>query len=228
MAAPDAQLPPQPWITERATRAVVEALRAEGAEVRFVGGCVRDSVAGRPVRDIDIATVDPPEKVLALLAAAGLKGVPTGIKHGTVTAVAHHRPFEVTTLRRDVETHGRHATVAFTDDWQADAARRDFTFNALSLSPELSFTEYVGRLDQIDGLRAIVKKQVNPGTPAETASTMEFVLEALHQNSLVGKDQLSDAATTYNDIMGSMLSSLGPIDDDDDDLDEDDFYRRYR
>ena len=100
--------------------------------------------------------------------------------------------------------------------------------NTLSLSPELSFKDYAGRLDKIDGLRTMVKKQINPGTPAETASTMELVLEALHQNSLVGKDQLSDEATTYNDIMGSMLSSLGSFDDDDDDLDEDDFYRRYR
>ncbi len=100
--------------------------------------------------------------------------------------------------------------------------------NALSLSPELSFADYAARLDRIDGLRAVVKKHVNAATPAEAASTMEFVLEALHQNSLVGKDHLSDEATTYNDIMGSMLSSLGPIDDDDDDLDEDDFYRRYR
>ena len=87
--------------------------------------------------------------------------------------------------------------------------------------------DYAARLDQVDGLRALVKKKLKPGTPAETASTMEFVLEALHQNSLVGKDQLSDEATTYNDIMGSMLSALGPLDDDDD-LDEDDFYRRYQ
>lgn len=129
-------LPPQPWMSAPATSAVVAALSAGGSEVRFVGGCVRDAVLGRaPGGDIDVATPDSPERVIQLLEAAGLKAVPTGIDHGTVTAIAHHRPFEVTTLRRDVETDGRWAKVAFTDDWTADAARRDFTFNALSCSP---------------------------------------------------------------------------------------------
>ena len=129
-------LSPQPWMTAPATSAVIAALSAGGSEVRFVGGCVRDAVLGRaPGGDIDIATPDLPARVISLLEAAGLKAVPTGIAHGTVTAVAFHKPFEVTTLRRDVETYGRHAKVAFTDDWTADAARRDFTFNALSCSP---------------------------------------------------------------------------------------------
>jgi poly(A) polymerase len=129
-------LPPQPWMTAPATSAVIAALSAGGSEVRFVGGCVRDAILGRaPGGDIDIATPDSPERVIHLLEAAGLKAVPTGIDHGTVTAIAHRTPFEVTTLRRDVETNGRWAKVAFTDDWTADAARRDFTFNALSCSP---------------------------------------------------------------------------------------------
>jgi poly(A) polymerase len=126
----------QPWMKAPETLAVVAALRAGGSEVRFVGGCVRDAIVGRPVTDIDIATPDPPPRVIELLEAAGLKAVPTGIDHGTVTAVSHHRPYEITTLRRDVETDGRHAKVAFTDDWAADAARRDFTFNALSCTPD--------------------------------------------------------------------------------------------
>ncbi|MDH3472432.1 MAG: CCA tRNA nucleotidyltransferase [Rhodospirillales bacterium] len=130
------RLAPRDWMTAPETRAVLAALTAEGAEVRFVGGCVRDALAGRPVRDIDLATPDPPERVMTLLDRAGLKAVPTGLDHGTVTAVSNHRPYEVTTLRHDVETHGRHATVAFTDDWQADAARRDFTFNAMSCRPD--------------------------------------------------------------------------------------------
>jgi len=130
------RIEPQPWMTAPETRAVIAALTAEGAEVRFVGGCVRDALAGRPVKDVDIATPDRPEKVMALLRAAGIKAVPTGIEHGTVTAVAGHHPFEITTLRHDVETDGRRAKVAFTDDWEADAARRDLTFNALSCSPE--------------------------------------------------------------------------------------------
>src|ERR1700690_1195729 len=95
-------LPLRPWMTEPATKAVIAALTAGGSEVRFVGGCVRDGILGRPVTDIDIATPDAPAQVIDLLRAAGLKAVPTGIEHGTVTAVAHHRPFEVTTLRRDV------------------------------------------------------------------------------------------------------------------------------
>ncbi|MEE9210650.1 MAG: CCA tRNA nucleotidyltransferase, partial [Kiloniellales bacterium] len=99
------------------TRAVIAALSAEGAEARFVGGCVRDALAGRQVQDVDIATRLPPEEVMRLLAAAGLKAVPTGIEHGTVTAVAGGKPFEITTLRVDVETDGRRAKVAFTDDW---------------------------------------------------------------------------------------------------------------
>ena len=129
-------LPPQPWMRAPATEAVIAALTAGGKEVRFVGGCVRDALLGRAVTDIDIATPDQPPRVIELLEAAGLKAVPTGIDHGTVTAVALHQPFEITTLRHDVETYGRRAKVAFTDDWVADAARRDFTFNAMSCAPD--------------------------------------------------------------------------------------------
>ena len=119
-------------MTAPQTMAVVAALTAAGADVRFVGGCVRDAVCGRPVRDIDIATPDPPERVVELLERAGLGVVPTGIDHGTVTALSGGRFFEVTSLRIDVETDGRRARVAFTNDWVADAARRDFTINTLS------------------------------------------------------------------------------------------------
>jgi len=123
-------------MTAPAVTKVFEALTHEGAEVRFVGGCVRDAVAQRPVRDVDLATADTPERVIELLEQASLKAAPTGIHHGTVTAIADGEAFEVTTLRRDVETFGRHATVAFTDDWLADAERRDFTFNAMSCRPD--------------------------------------------------------------------------------------------
>ena len=133
-------------MTAPETRAVLAALGAEGAAPRFVGGCVRDAVLGRPVKDVDIATPDPPERVVELIERAGLKAVPTGLAHGTVTAVARGRPFEVTTLRIDVETYGRHAKVAFTDDWQADAARRDLTINALSGTPDGRVFDYFGGL----------------------------------------------------------------------------------
>lgn len=126
-------LPPQPWLTHPATVAVMDALEAAGGGdcARFVGGCVRNAILGVPVRDIDIATTLTPPAVMEALKAAGLKAVPTGVEHGTVTAVAKGRPFEITTLRRDVETDGRRAVVAFTTDWSEDAARRDFRLNAL-------------------------------------------------------------------------------------------------
>jgi poly(A) polymerase len=127
------RIEPQPWMTSPKTRAVLDALAAGGAGVRFVGGCVRDATIGRKISDIDLATDAPPERVMELLEAAGLKVVPTGLAHGTVTAVSGGAPYEITTLRHDVETDGRRAVVAFTDDWKADAARRDFTMNALSL-----------------------------------------------------------------------------------------------
>ena len=150
---PAGKLERQEWMTAPATRAVLEALGAEGAEVRFVGGCVRDALARRPVKDVDLATADPPETVIALLHRAGLKAVPTGLDHGTITAVSDHRPFEVTTLRRDVETHGRRATVAFTDDWKADAARRDFTFNALSCAPDGTLYDPFGGREDLEAGR---------------------------------------------------------------------------
>ena len=149
----------QPWMNAPDTRAVVEALSAGGSEVRFVGGCLRDALVGRSVTDIDIATPDPPARVIELLQAAGLKAVPTGIEHGTVTAVSHHRPFEITTLRHDVETYGRRAKVAFTDDWVADAARRDFTFNALSCTPDgRLYDPFGGRADLAAGRVCFVGK----------------------------------------------------------------------
>ena len=146
---PAGRIEPQDWMRAPATRAVLAALGAEGAEPRFVGGCVRDAVAGRPVRDVDLATPDPPERVIALLERAGIKVVPTGIDHGTVTAVSRGRPFEVTTLRVDVETDGRHARVAYTDDWLADAARRDLTINALSCTPDGTLYDPFGGLEDL-------------------------------------------------------------------------------
>lgn len=123
----------QPWLTARATRAVMAALEAAGGPgcARFVGGCVRNALLEQPIDDIDIATTLRPEETDRAIRAAGLKAVPTGMAHGTVTAVSERMPFEITTLRRDVSTDGRNATVAFTDDWVEDAARRDFRLNAV-------------------------------------------------------------------------------------------------
>lgn len=148
------RIEPQPWMTDSVTRGVLEALSAGGAQARFVGGSVRDALLGRriprssPRTDIDIATPAPPERVIKLLEKHGIKVVPTGLAHGTVTAIAGTPPrhFEITTLRRDIETYGRRARVAFDADWAADAARRDFTINAIFLDPDGTVHDPVGGL----------------------------------------------------------------------------------
>jgi poly(A) polymerase len=119
------------WLINPATQAVFSALSAAGIDARAVGGAVRNSLLGEPVSDIDLATPATPQSVMQAAQAAGLRAIATGLDHGTVTIISGHRPYEVTTLRRDVETFGRHATVAFTTDWAEDASRRDFTMNAL-------------------------------------------------------------------------------------------------
>jgi poly(A) polymerase/tRNA nucleotidyltransferase (CCA-adding enzyme) len=116
---------------------------------RIVGGAVRDALANLPIADIDLATPDPPDRIMAALSRAGLRAVPTGLAHGTVTAISNGRPFEITTLRRDVATDGRHAEVAWTDDWRADAARRDFTVNAMSLDRAGTVHDHFGGADDL-------------------------------------------------------------------------------
>ena len=143
------RIEPPAWMTAPATRAVLAALETDGAVARFVGGCVRDTLAGRPVADLDIATTGMPEDNVRLLVAAGIKVIPTGLQHGTVTAVCRHQPFEVTTLRRDVETDGRHAKVAYTDDWRGDAARRDFTMNALYADARGRVHDWFGGIEDL-------------------------------------------------------------------------------
>jgi len=140
------RIAPQPWMVEPATRAVLAALSTGGVEARFVGGSVRDALLGKRIGDIDIATPASPERVIELLEKAGIMVVPTGLAHGTVTAIVPPRHFEITTLRRDVETYGRRARVAFDADWAADAARRDFTINAIFLTPEGTLQDPVGGL----------------------------------------------------------------------------------
>lgn len=122
----------QPWLTSPAAARVMDALdKARPGSARFVGGCVRNALLGEPVADIDIATQLTPDQVEQAMRAANIAVHATGIEHGTLTVVADHQPFEVTTLRQDVETDGRRATVAFTEDWAVDAQRRDFRMNAL-------------------------------------------------------------------------------------------------
>jgi poly(A) polymerase len=134
------------WLFSPGARRVCAVLEQGGHRVWFVGGCVRNAVLGAPATDVDLATDARPDRVTALAEAAGLRVVPTGIAHGTVTVLAEGSPFEVTTLRRDVETHGRRATVAFGGSLEEDAARRDFTMNALYAAPDGTVVDPVGGL----------------------------------------------------------------------------------
>ena len=143
------KIDPPDWMSEPDTTRLFDTLREAGHSVRFVGGCVRDTVIGRPVSDIDVATDAEPGTVLELLGAAMNRAVPTGIEHGTVTAAPATRSFEITTLRRDVATDGRRAEVQFTKDWVEDASRRDFTFNALSADQDGKVYDYFGGLEDL-------------------------------------------------------------------------------
>ena len=142
------------WREKRGVARILKALDAVGGMTRYVGGAVRDDLLGLPVSDIDFATRLRPDEVIARLEKAHIKAVPTGIDHGTVTAVADGQPAEITSLRADVSTDGRRATVAFTDDWMADASRRDFTINALYADPlDGEVHDYFGGLDDLEARR---------------------------------------------------------------------------
>jgi poly(A) polymerase len=119
------------WLREPSTQTIMAALNTRSSEARFVGGCVRNSLMDEPVTDIDIAINVPPSDVITLLQNANIQFVPTGVQYGTVTAVIEGKAFEITSLRRDIRTDGRHAVVDYTDNWEEDAQRRDFTINAL-------------------------------------------------------------------------------------------------
>jgi len=142
-----------PWLKGGEVARLFALLNRDGEEARVVGGAVRNALLGLAVGEIDVATTALPEEVMRRVAAAGGKAIPTGIDHGTVTVVIDGHPFEVTTLREDVETFGRKAKVAFGRDWTADALRRDFTINALSLSADGIVHDYVGGIDDIAARR---------------------------------------------------------------------------
>jgi poly(A) polymerase len=140
-------------MTAPEARAVLDALTKGSGEARFVGGAVRNALLQQAVADVDIATPLPPDEVTRRLEAAGLGAIPTGIEHGTVTAISNGKPFEITTLRRDVTTDGRRATVAFTTDWKEDAARRDFTINALYATRDGEVFDYFGGIRDLEAGR---------------------------------------------------------------------------
>src|SRR6202790_620773 len=142
-----------PWLKSGATARVLELLNRNGEQARVVGGAVRNALLKIPTGDIDIATTALPDEVIRRAKAAGIKSVPTGIDHGTVTLVVDAHPFEVTTLREDTETFGRKAKVAFGGDWVRDAERRDFTINGLSVDAAGRVHDHVGGLADIEARR---------------------------------------------------------------------------
>src|SRR3954463_15560101 len=142
-----------PWLTSGAAGRVLSLLNGEGEEARVVGGAVRNALLKIPIGDLDIATTALPDEVIRRAKAAGIKSVPTGIEHGTVTLIADGHPFEITTLREDVETFGRKAKVAFGRDWVRDAQRRDFTINGLSVGADGAVHDHVGGLEDIEARR---------------------------------------------------------------------------
>ncbi|MBL0337930.1 MAG: CCA tRNA nucleotidyltransferase [Rhodospirillaceae bacterium] len=150
----------QEWINNASTKRVIDCFVKNQAPFRFVGGCVRDGILKRPVKDIDICTPLLPHAIISLFRDHDFAVYETGLKHGTVTIVSNHQPFEITTLRQDKETDGRRALVEFTDSWQADAARRDFTFNALSLTAEGELFDYFDGISDL--LVGIVRFIGNP------------------------------------------------------------------
>jgi poly(A) polymerase/tRNA nucleotidyltransferase (CCA-adding enzyme) len=184
----------------------LEAVLAALPDARVVGGAVRDWLAGRAVSDIDLATALPPDAVTAALARAGLRAVPTGVDHGTVTAVSGGRGFEVTTLRRDVATDGRHAVVAFTDDWRADAARRDFTINAMSMTRDGAVFDYfAGRDDLAAGLVRFV------GDPAtRIAEDALRILRFFRFHARYGRGEPDPAAVAAIEAGLAGLAILSP------------------
>ncbi|UWF58406.1 CCA tRNA nucleotidyltransferase [Brucella sp. 2716] len=138
------------WLNAKPLQALFTALNRDGGEARVVGGAVRNTLLGTRVSDVDLATTHLPEETVRLASEAGFKPVPTGMEHGTITVVVQGYPFEVTTLRRDIETNGRHAKVAFGTDWKADAERRDFTINALYVTADGTVIDQVGGLADIE------------------------------------------------------------------------------
>ena len=149
------KLPEAPWRKRAGMGRLLRVLGADEGETRFVGGCVRDTLLGMAVSDVDLATRLEPPEVIRRLEEAQIKAVPTGIDHGTVTAVLNGKPVEITTLRRDVSTDGRRATIAYTRDWREDAGRRDFTINALTADPS------TGELfDYFDGVADLEARRI--------------------------------------------------------------------
>lgn len=191
--SPRASAPPSlsgaEWLKRPETARVFAALSGPDIETRAVGGAVRDALLGRAVTEVDLATTAEPNKVMALARKANLKAIPTGIAHGTVTVVADGVSFEVTTLRRDVETYGRHAKVAFTKDWSEDAQRRDFTLNALYAGPGGTVYDPLGGYDDL----AAGRVRFIGDAQARIAEDYLRILRFFRFNAYYGRGPLDEA-----------------------------------
>lgn len=172
-------------------------------EARLVGGCVRDALAGQVAKDIDLAIPLLPDTVMARLHDAGLKAIPTGIAHGTVTAVSGGRAVEITTLRRDISTDGRRATIAFTDDWQEDAARRDFTINALYADPKTGdvFDWFGGQTDLAAGIVRFIGEPLQRIAEDHLRILRFFRFSARFAKGAFHEESLAACAARANDLM---------------------------
>ncbi len=188
------------WLREAGLRAIFAAVQAARGEARAVGGAVRNSLLGLPVADVDLAVSLPPEQAEAALAAAGIKSVRTGFAHGTITAVVDHRGYEMTSLRRDVATDGRHAVVAYTDVWEEDAARRDFTFNALYVDAAGKIYDFHHGIDDLHAGRV----RFIGDTGARIAEDYLRILRFFRFHAAYGKDEV-DAVALAACVAGAPL-----------------------
>ena len=186
----DRKLSGASWLTTGGLPRLLAVLDCDGEDARVVGGAVRNALLEVPIAEIDVATTAVPDEVVKRVTAAGFKPVPTGIEHGTVTVIIDKHPFEVTTLRKDVETYGRHAKVEFGRDWKADAERRDFTINALSATRDGTVYDYVG------GLADLGQRRVRfIGDPAERiAEDYLRILRFFRFHAAYGTSDHPDAA----------------------------------
>jgi len=200
------------WIKRAETQAVCHMLTKAGYQALFVGGCVRNALLNAPVHDIDIATDAHPDKVMMLAAEAGLKPVPTGIDHGTVTVVSNHIPHEVTTFREDVETFGRRAVVAYSDDVTQDARRRDFTMNALYARPDGTVLDPLGGLPDVEARHVRFIDDANQRIREDYLRILRFFrFHAWYGDPSCGLDceGLAAVATHLEGLSGLSLERVG-------------------
>src|SRR6186713_2950 len=189
------------WLTSGALPRLLTVLDCEGEEARAVGGAVRNALLGVPVLEVDVATTAVPDEVVKRVTAAGFKAVPTGIEHGTVTVVIDGAPFEVTTLRQDVETYGRHAKVAFGRDWKADAERRDFTMNALSATRDGAVHDYTGGLADLEARRVRFIGEAKQRIAEDYLRVLRFFrFHAAYGEGPLDKDGLHACIMARNDL----------------------------